>query len=102
LSNVEKIKDFQYDMHIMWNEPFESDNLGKGGMTFSHMVKRLHGANRSSVLSRSLGKAQTNSVETFVDLPSEPDKRGSSLGPDTGYSVQGFVISFVCEDKMHL
>jgi hypothetical protein len=31
---MEEIKDFQYDMHIIWNEPFQSDNLGKGGMTF--------------------------------------------------------------------
>ena len=33
-TNIEKIKDFQYCMHIIWNAPFESDNLGKGGMTF--------------------------------------------------------------------
>jgi hypothetical protein len=31
-TNIEKIKDFQYDMHIIWNEPFEPANLGKGGM----------------------------------------------------------------------
>jgi hypothetical protein len=30
-TNIEKIKDFQYDMHIILNVPFESDNLGKGG-----------------------------------------------------------------------
>jgi hypothetical protein len=28
-TNIEKIKDFQYYMYIIWNEPFESDNLGK-------------------------------------------------------------------------
>jgi hypothetical protein len=33
-TNIEKINDFQYYMHIIWNEPFESDNLGKGQMTF--------------------------------------------------------------------
>jgi hypothetical protein len=31
---MDKIKDFQYYMHIIWNEAFESDNPGKGGMTF--------------------------------------------------------------------
>jgi hypothetical protein len=45
-TNIEKIEDFQYYMHIIWNEPFESDNLGKGRMTFWHMVKRVHGAKR--------------------------------------------------------
>jgi hypothetical protein len=46
-TNREKIKDFQYCMHIIWNEPFESDDLGKGGMTFWNMMKRVHGAKRA-------------------------------------------------------
>jgi hypothetical protein len=33
-TNIEKIKDFQYYTHIIWNEPFELDNSGKEGMTF--------------------------------------------------------------------
>jgi hypothetical protein len=33
-TNIEKIKDFQYYMHIIWNEPVESDNLEKGRKTF--------------------------------------------------------------------
>jgi hypothetical protein len=33
-TNIEKIKYFQYYMHIIWNEFFESGNVGKGGMTF--------------------------------------------------------------------
>jgi hypothetical protein len=28
-------------MHIIWNEPFESDNLGKGQMTFWHGAKKV-------------------------------------------------------------
>ena len=28
-TNIEKIN-FQHCMHIIWNAPFESDNLGKG------------------------------------------------------------------------
>jgi hypothetical protein len=30
-TNIKQINDFLYYMHIIWNEPFESDNLGKGG-----------------------------------------------------------------------
>jgi hypothetical protein len=45
-TNIQKIKDFQYYMYIILNEPFESDNLGKRGMTFSDMVKRVHGAEK--------------------------------------------------------
>jgi hypothetical protein len=33
-TGIEKIKGFQYYMHVILNEPFESDNFGKGGMTF--------------------------------------------------------------------
>jgi hypothetical protein len=43
-TNLKNIKKIQYYMHIVWNEPFESDNLGKGRMTFSHLVKKVHGA----------------------------------------------------------
>jgi hypothetical protein len=43
-TNIENINYFQYYMHIIWNEPFESDNLGKGGMTY--MVKRVHVAKK--------------------------------------------------------
>jgi hypothetical protein len=45
-TDIEKMKDFQYYMHIIWNEPFESDNLGNEGMTFWHMAKRVRGAKR--------------------------------------------------------
>jgi hypothetical protein len=40
------MKDFQYYIHIIWNELLESDSLGKGGMTFWHMMKKLHGAKK--------------------------------------------------------
>jgi hypothetical protein len=33
-------------MCIIWNESFESDNPGKGGMTLWHMVKTVHGAKK--------------------------------------------------------